>query len=99
LIVGHGRPTGAAGSISIPGQSSRSASPARHRQDDGGTGVATVNRHYFNLEDDLMQKIIDGWAVPDLEVFAPDLEPVALMPRRTTMRPPLPSSRRRVART
>jgi integrase len=50
--------------------------PARGREDDGDTSVATVNRHYFNLEDDVMQEIIDGWAVPDVEVFAPDLEPV-----------------------
>ena len=38
----------------------------------GDTSVATVNRHYFNLED-LMQEIIDRWAVPDVEVFAPRL--------------------------
>ena len=36
----------------------------------GDTSVATVNRHYFNLEDDVMQEIIDGWAVADVEVFA-----------------------------
>lgn len=42
----------------------------------GDTSVATVNPHYFNLEDDVMQEIIDGWAVPDVEVFAADLEPV-----------------------
>ena len=42
----------------------------------GDTSVATVNRHYFNLEDDLMQEIIDGWAVPDVDVFTPDLAPV-----------------------
>lgn len=42
----------------------------------GDTSVATVNRHYFNLEDDVMQEIIEGWAVADVEVFAPDLEPV-----------------------
>jgi integrase len=46
----------------------------------GDTSVATVNRHYFNLEDDLMQEIIDGWAVPDVEVFAADLEPVCAYP-------------------
>ena len=46
----------------------------------GDTSVATVNRHYFNLEDDLMQEIIDGWAVPDVEVFAADLEPVCTDP-------------------
>jgi integrase len=46
----------------------------------GDTSVATVNRHYFNLEDDLMQEIIDGWAVPDVEVFAADLEPVCADP-------------------
>jgi hypothetical protein len=45
-----------------------------------------------------MQEIIDGWAVPSLEVFAADLEPVALMPRRTTvMRPLSRSGRRRAA--
>jgi hypothetical protein len=30
---------------------------------------STVNRHYFNLEDDVMQEIIDGWAVADVGVF------------------------------
>lgn len=64
----------------------------------GDTSVATVNRHYFNLEDDVMQEIIDGWAVPDVDVFAPDLEPVALHPRRTTTTAPLRrSSPRRIA--
>lgn len=42
----------------------------------GDTSVATVNRHYFNLDDDIMQEIIDGWAVPDVEVFAPDQAPI-----------------------
>jgi hypothetical protein len=42
----------------------------------GDTSVATVNRHYFNMEDDVMQEIIDRWAVADVEVFAADLEPV-----------------------
>lgn len=42
----------------------------------GDTSVATVNRHYFDLEDDVMQEIIDGWAVAGVEVFAQDLEPV-----------------------
>ncbi|MEO8381778.1 MAG: hypothetical protein ABI779_19105 [Acidobacteriota bacterium] len=46
----------------------------------GDTSVATVNRHYFNLEDDVMQEIIDGWAVPDVDVFAPDLAPVCADP-------------------
>jgi len=31
----------------------------------GDTSVASVNRHYFNLDEGrLMQEIIDGWAVP-----------------------------------
>jgi hypothetical protein len=65
----------------------------------GDTSVATVNRHYFNLEDDVMQEIIDGWAVLYVEVFASDLEPVALILRRATMMRPLwRSSRRRAAR-
>lgn len=42
----------------------------------GDTSITTVNRHYFNLEDDLLQEVIDGWAVPDVEVFTPDLPPV-----------------------
>ncbi|MEO8381242.1 MAG: hypothetical protein ABI779_16400 [Acidobacteriota bacterium] len=42
----------------------------------GDTSVATVNRHHFKLEDSVMQEIIDGWAVPDVEVFAPDLAAV-----------------------
>ena len=28
------------------------------------TSVATVNRHYFTLEDDLVQEIIDSWRFP-----------------------------------
>lgn len=42
----------------------------------GDTSLATVNRHYFNLDDDAMQEIIDGWQIPDADVFAPDLPPL-----------------------
>jgi hypothetical protein len=53
------------------------------------TSVVIVNRHYLQPEDDLMQEIIDGWAVPDVEVFAPDLEPVCADPARDNDDAPL----------
>lgn len=42
----------------------------------GDTSLATVNRHYFNLDDEAMQEIIDGWQIPDADVFPPDLPPL-----------------------
>jgi hypothetical protein len=39
----------------------------------GDTSLATVNRHYFNLNDEAMEEFIDGWEIPDAEVFAADL--------------------------
>ena len=42
----------------------------------GDTSLATVNRHYFNLDDEAMEEIIDGWEIPDAEVFAADLAPL-----------------------
>jgi hypothetical protein len=43
-------------------------------------------------------EIIDGWEVPDVEVFASDLEPVVLIPHRTTMMHPLSRSSRSAPR-
>ena len=34
-----------------------------------------MNRHYFNLDDDILQEIIDGWN-PDAELFADELAPI-----------------------
>jgi len=42
----------------------------------GDTSLATVNRHYFNLDDEAMEEIICGWEIPDAEVFAADLAPL-----------------------
>ena len=46
----------------------------------GDTSLATVNRHYFNLDDEAMEEIIDGWEIPDAEVFAADLAPLCEEP-------------------
>jgi hypothetical protein len=51
----------------------------------GETSVAAVNRHFFDLEDEVMQEIMEGWAVPDVEVFTPDLQPGPSPTRRTPM--------------
>lgn len=32
----------------------------------GDTSLATVNRHYFNLDDEKLQGIVAGWKVPDV---------------------------------
>ena len=34
----------------------------------GDTSVATVNRHYFNIEPELMQELVLGWKRPDVDV-------------------------------
>jgi hypothetical protein len=36
----------------------------------GDTSVATVNKHYFNIELDLMQEMVLGWERPDVPVPA-----------------------------
>ena len=36
----------------------------------GDTCVETVNRHYFNLDDEVMQELVTGWEIPDVDVFA-----------------------------
>ena len=46
----------------------------------GDTSLATVNRHYFNLDDEAMEEIIEGWEIPDAEVFAADLAPLCEEP-------------------
>jgi hypothetical protein len=30
------------------------------------TSVATVNRHYFNFDEDTLHEIIEGWAIPEV---------------------------------
>jgi len=42
----------------------------------GDTSLVTVNRHYFNLDDEAMEEIIGGWEIPDAMVFAADLAPL-----------------------
>lgn len=34
----------------------------------GDTSVATVNRHYFKIEPDLMRELVLGWKRPDVDV-------------------------------
>jgi hypothetical protein len=34
----------------------------------GDTCVATVNRHYFNTEPELMQELVLGWKRPDVHI-------------------------------
>ncbi len=34
----------------------------------GDTSVATVNRHYFNVEPELMQELVLGWKRPDVHI-------------------------------
>lgn len=34
----------------------------------GDTSVATVNRHYFKMEPDLMRELVLGWARPNVDV-------------------------------
>ena len=34
----------------------------------GDTSVATVNRHYFNIEPELMQELMLGWKRPDVHI-------------------------------
>jgi integrase len=35
----------------------------------GDTSLATVNRHYFNLDDETLQVIVEGWQAPDVDLF------------------------------
>jgi hypothetical protein len=28
-----------------------------------------VNRHYFNLDDETLQTIVDGWQAPEVDLF------------------------------
>jgi len=34
----------------------------------GDTSVATVNRHYFKMEPELMRELVLGWQRPDVDV-------------------------------
>jgi hypothetical protein len=42
----------------------------------GDTSVETVNRHYFNLEDEVMQELVTGWELPDIDVFNDEQPPL-----------------------
>jgi hypothetical protein len=35
----------------------------------GDTSVAGVNRHYFNVDEDTLRKIIEGWRPPKAPTF------------------------------
>jgi hypothetical protein len=61
------------------------------------TSMPTVDRHYFNLEDDLIQKIIDGWRSRMWKCSRRTSSPFALILRRATMMRPLWRSSRRCA--
>lgn len=40
----------------------------------GPTGLepaATVNKHYFNLDDETLQAIVEDWEAPDVDLFTP----------------------------
>jgi hypothetical protein len=37
----------------------------------GGMSLATVNLHYFNIDDQMLKEIVDGWGVPELSAFTP----------------------------
>jgi hypothetical protein len=43
----------------------------------GDTSLATVNRHYFNLEDEMLQEIVACWVVPEVDLFGSCRLPVA----------------------
>lgn len=32
----------------------------------GDTSLTTVNRHYFNIDDEMLAEIVEGWSVPEL---------------------------------
>lgn len=38
----------------------------------GDTSLTTVNRHYFNIDDEMLAEIVEGWSVPELPAFAPE---------------------------
>ena len=35
----------------------------------GDTSLTTVNKHYFNIDDQILQEIIEGWSVPEVDLF------------------------------
>lgn len=35
----------------------------------GDTSLTTVNKHYFNIDDEILQEIIEGWSVPEVDLF------------------------------
>ena len=38
----------------------------------GDTSLTTVNRHYFNIDDEMLEEVVEGWGVPELPTFAPE---------------------------
>jgi hypothetical protein len=38
----------------------------------GDTSLTTVNRHYFNIDDEMLEEVVEGWGVPELPAFAPE---------------------------
>lgn len=38
----------------------------------GDTSLTTVNRHYFNIDDEMLAEIVEGWSVAELPAFAPE---------------------------
>jgi integrase len=43
----------------------------------GDTSLATVNRHYFNFDDETLQEIVDGWTIEEIDLFEPRRLPLA----------------------
>ncbi len=64
----------------------------------GDTSVATVNKHYFNIELDLMQEMVLGWERPDVPVpssasptvFGVEQTPICDVPLASPARHPAP---------
>jgi integrase len=43
----------------------------------GDTSLATVNRHYFNLADETLQAVVEGWTIEEIDLFEPRRLPLA----------------------
>jgi hypothetical protein len=67
----------------------------------GDTSLATVNRHYINIDDEMLEEIVDGWCVSELPAFTPNhlRGPAEFAPLRALLPPlacaPCVASRRR----
>jgi len=53
----------------------------------GDTSVATVNRHYFNIEPKLMQELVLGWKRPDAHIPSLALADFSARNRRRSVAP------------